>query len=400
MYKYLTNLCVVVGLSCALSFSVMAQDAVRKELLTPLAAAQEAMKNNQNEQALALLREALSLPALSGPEQNLILRMQAVAALRAQKMSVAIDALERLVTSAEISASEKYPLLEALINAAFQFKDTERVVKWAHQYHQSGGKNPSVSQALVQSLFAAGQHTQVVTVMLVKIKADMSSGQKTPEAELRTLALSYRQLKDDIGYLNTLKQLLLNYPSKAYWAEVLGRIAQQPGFNARFELDLYRLLEQTNNMESASDHAEMASLSLKAGLPSEAVRVIHKGFDAGVLGQGQEAAAHGKLRAEAQKKVEQDDAVFVQLEQAAQDGASWAAVGDVYFSKSNWAAAHAAYTKALGAGGLRREPEVRLHDAISLLMANQKEAARQQFATVQGDTTAAELASLWVLFAR
>jgi hypothetical protein len=153
-------------------------------------------------------------------------------------------------------------------------------------------------------------------------------------------------------------------------------------------------------MESASDHAEMASLSLKAGLPSEAVRVIHKGFDAGVLGQGQEAAAHGKLRAEAQKKVEQDDAVFVQLEQAAQDGASWAAVGDVYFSKSNWAAAHAAYTKALGAGGLRREPEVRLHDAISLLMANQKEAARQQFATVQGDTTAAELASLWVLFAR
>ena len=133
----------------------------------------------------------------------------------------------------------------------------------------TGGADP---QALVQALAASGQHAEVVTVMLAKISQDASTGKKTPEAELRTLAVSYRQLKDDAGYMATLKQLLSGYPSKPYWAEVIGRMSQQAGLNTRLELDLYRLLEQTDNMEDAAEYMEMAALALKAGLPSEAVR--------------------------------------------------------------------------------------------------------------------------------
>jgi hypothetical protein len=240
----------------------------------------------------------------------------------------------------------------------------------------------------------------VVTVMLAKIRQDAATGKKTPEAELRTLAVSYRQLKDDAGYMATLKQLLSAYPSKPYWAEVIGRMSQQAGLNTRLELDLYRLLEQTDNMEDAAEYMEMAALALKAGLPSEAVRILNKGFDAGILGKGAEATAHNKLRTDAQKKVREDDALFAQLEKTAKDGASWAAVGDVHFSRQNWSAAHAAYAKAIESGGLRREHEVRLHDAISLIQADQKQAARQQLALVNGDATAVELAALWAILAR
>jgi tetratricopeptide (TPR) repeat protein len=291
-------------------------------------------------------------------------------------------------------------LLESLINASLQLKDHARVAKWSRQYLQDGGSNPSVHLVLVQSLAASGQHAEVVTVMLGKVRQDASTGKKTPEAELRTLAVSYRQLKDDAGYMNTLKQLLSSYPSKAYWAEVIGRMSQQAGLNTRLELDLYRLLEQTDNMEDAAEYVEMASLALKAGLPSEAVRVINKGFDAGVLGQGSGAASHQKMRTDAEKKLREDEALFTQLEKSAKDGPSWAAVGDVYFSRQNWSAAHAAYAKAIEWGSLRREHEVRLHDAISLIQADQKVAARQQLAAVTGDPTAVDLAALWAILAR
>ncbi len=400
MNKYLKQVSVLVGAVGLVAGSVMAQGSLRNEVIKPLTAAQEALKSNQNEQALDLLRDALSVPQLTPAEKSMIMRTQAVAALRAQKWDAAAQALESLVASNEVPQADKRPLLESLINASLQLKDHARVAKWSRQYLQDGGSNPFVHLALVQSLAASGQHAEVVTVMLGKVRQDASTGKKTPEAELRTLAVSYRQLKDDAGYMNTLKQLLSSYPSKAYWAEVIGRMSQQAGLNTRLELDLYRLLEQTDNMEDAAEYVEMASLALKAGLPSEAVRVINKGFDAGVLGQGSGAASHQKMRTDAEKKLREDEALFTQLEKSAKDGPSWAAVGDVYFSRQNWSAAHAAYAKAIEWGGLRREHEVRLHDAISLIHADQKVAARQQLAVVTGDPTAVDLAALWAILAR
>jgi tetratricopeptide (TPR) repeat protein len=400
MNKYLQQLSVLVGAVGLMVSAAMAQGSLRNEVIKPVAAAQEAIKSNQNDQALGLLRDALAVPQLSAAEKNMILRTQAVAAMRAQKWPLAVEALESLVTSADVPQADKRPLLESLINASLQTKDDARVVKWSRQYVQDGGSNGAVHLALVQSLAVSGQHAEVVTVMLAKIRQDAATGKKTPEAELRTLAVSYRQLKDDAGYMATLKQLLSAYPSKPYWAEVIGRMSQQAGLNTRLELDLYRLLEQTDNMEDAAEYIEMAALALKAGLPSEAVRILNKGFDGGILGKGGEAAAHNKLRTDAQKKVREDDALFAQLEKTAKDGASWAAVGDVHFSRQNWSAAHVAYAKAIESGGLRREHEVRLHDAISLIQADQKQAARQQLALVNGDATAVELAALWAILAR
>ena len=85
MNKYLQQLSVLVGAVGLLVGSAMAQGTMRNEVIKPLAAAQEAIKSNQNEQALGLLRDALAVPQLTANEKNMILRTQAVAALRAQK---------------------------------------------------------------------------------------------------------------------------------------------------------------------------------------------------------------------------------------------------------------------------------------------------------------------------
>jgi tetratricopeptide (TPR) repeat protein len=384
--------------------SVHAQNAapvaLRAEVHKPLTAAQEALKNNQMDQALSLTREALSVSQITPLERAFVMRTQAAAALRSKNWDLAIESLEFLVNSSDIPQVDKRAMLESLMNTSLQKKDYARAVKWARQYLQDGGANPGIRLAMIQTLSVMGEHKQVLQEVQEKMRLDAAAGQKTPEQDLRLMAISYRQLKDEAGYMTTLKRLVSDYPTKAYWAEVIARMAQSPGINPRQELNLYRLLEQTGNMEEVDEYIEMANLSIKVGLPAEALRVLDKGFAQAALGKGAEASAHNKLRADALKKSQEDAKSFAQLEKSAKDAVTWNAVADVYFSQQNWAAAHAAYAKALEVGGARRESELRLHDAISLFQLGQKDAARQQLATVQGDATWADIAYLWGIVVR
>ena len=397
--KYWTVLAALLG-SMLFTSAVQAQGTVRPEVHKPLSAAQDALKNNQTDAALKLSADALAVPELTAVERNAILRTRAVAATRAQNWDLVIESLEPLVVQSEITAADKRPMLETLVSASQQKKDYLRLVKWARQYLQDGGPNASMRTVMIQVLAVTGQHAEVVKEMQEKMRLDEAAGKKTAEEELRMLAVSYRQLKDNAGYQATLRKLLIAYPGKAYWSETISRLAQTPGLNQRLELDLYRLLEESGNLEEADEFTDMAQMALRAGLPAEAQRVLAKGYEKGVLGKGSEAAAHAKLKAEAQKKAQEDDKLFPQLEKSAKDGNTLAGVGDVHASKQNWAAANAAYAQALAAGGLRREQEFRLHYAISLIKAGQKEQGLQQLQAVQGDATAVEIASLWRILAR
>ena len=153
----------------------------------------------------------------------------------------------------EIGTADKRPMLETLVSASQQKKDYPRLVKWARQYLQEGGSNVSMRTVMIQVLAVTGQHAEVVKEMQEKMRLDEVAGKKTAEEELRMLAVSYRNLKDNAGYQSTLRQLLTAYPSKGYWSETISRLAQAPGLNQRLELDLYRLLEESGNLEEADE---------------------------------------------------------------------------------------------------------------------------------------------------
>jgi hypothetical protein len=390
----LANLCLWAALMA------QAQVVVRPELVKPLQALQEALSAQKHQDVLDQLRPLLQTAGLTPAELGVMRRMQAVAALGAKNWDLAIGSLQEMLLAPDLPASDRRALQESLMNAAQQKQDHVLLVRTARQYLQEGGTNPSIRPALIQALALSQQHAEVIRELQEKMRLDAASGQKTPENQLRLLALSYRQLKDDAGYHATVKQLLASYPSRDYWAEVAGRMITLPGFNNRFELDVFRLLEQSGNLQQPVDFTEMAGLAMQAGLPAEALRVLNLGYDKGILGQGAQAAAHSKLRTEAQTKVREDDRGFAQLEKSARDGNTLASVAAVYGSRQDWTQAQAVYARALAAGGLRREQEVRLHYAISLFKTGQKEPALAQLKTIEGDATAVELASLWALMMR
>ena len=376
------------------------QTGLRAEVHKPLAAAQEALKNNQIDAALRSAAEAASVPALTPVEQQFVWRLQAVAAVRGQQWGLAVDRLEALLALADVPAADRLALQEMLVNASIQKKEPARTVRVARQYLQAGGVNPSVRTALLQSMSLLGEHQRLLQDMEGFTQQDQAQNRKTPEVELRLMGAAHLQLKDEQGYFFVLKRLLDLYPSKVYWADAIVRLTNLQGFNTRYEIDGYRLLAETDNLEEAAEYSELAVLAMKAGLPAEALRVLETGYQKGVLGKGADASAHARLLTEARKKTQEDDALLPQLEQSAKDGNAWMAVADAYASKQNWAAAVSAYDKALKAGGLRREAEAALRRGIALLKSGQKSAALSQWKAVQDDYTAMQLASLWTLLAR
>ena len=387
-----------VALVCfGLTFHAHAQVAVRPEVAKSLQAAQDALKAGQIESALTMAQQTLAMPGITASEKPIIQRTLAVAALQAKNFPLAVSTLENLIQEmpADTPAAQKRPLIESLLNASQQAQDYPRVVDWARTYLKLEGSNPSVRPVLIQTLSVMKRHDEVVQEVKEKIRLDEAAKLKTSESELRMMAVSQRQLKDDAGYNATLKLLLQNYPSKAYWGEMIPRLARQANFNARFDLDLYRLLELTGNLEDAIEYVDMANLALKAGLPAEASRTVERAYSAGLLGKGSDAANHQKLRQQIQQRLNEDDKALPALEKSAKDANALASLADVYASKQKWDQAQAQYAKALAQGGLRREAETRLHAGIVLFNAGQKAEALKMWDSVQGDATAVDIAQLW-----
>jgi tetratricopeptide (TPR) repeat protein len=380
-----------------LSAPVSAQTPIRPEVAKSLQAAQDALKAGQLESALALSQQTLAMPGITVIEKPLIQRTLAVAAIQAKNFPLAVSTLENLIQEmpASTPAAQKQPLIESLLNASQQAQDFPKLVDWARIYLKLEGSNPSVRPVLIQTLSVLKRHDEVVQEMKEKMRLDEVAKEKTPESELRMLAVSQRQLKDDTGYNSTLKRLLQNYPSKAYWAEMIPRVARQANFNARFDLDLYRLLEQTGNMEDAYEYVDMANLAIKAGLPAEASRVLEQAYATGLMGKGSDAANHQKLRQQIQLRLTEDEKAMPALEKSARDANALASLADVYAAQQKWDQSQAFYSKALAMGGLRREAETRLHAGIALFKLGQKAEANTMWDSIQGDATAIELAQLW-----
>jgi hypothetical protein len=376
--------------------------AVRGELARPLQAAREALQARQPLQALRLVDEARAVASLSTSERVLVERMSAVAAQEAQQDVAALAALEYLTQSAELKPVEKLPYWMGLVQLSQRSKDYPRLVLAARDYLQAGGTDMRLRLAMLQALSLQGQHRAVVQEVLAIDAAQAtagsagSAGKPLAEAELRLMGASQLALKDQQSYMATLKLLVTRFPSKDYWVDLVSRLQGQPGFNRRYELDAYDLLEKAGGLDDADDVITMANLALKAGLPAQALRVLEQAYSAKILGSGAQAPSHAKLREQATQRLAEDDKTATPPSVSA-NGNALAQWAKVLASKSRWTDASATFAKALAHPGLSREAETRLQHGVTLFKAGQYPAAREALASVRGDATALELAALWTL---
>ncbi|HEX3063466.1 MAG TPA: tetratricopeptide repeat protein, partial [Usitatibacter sp.] len=226
---------------------------------------------------------------------------------------------------------------------------------------------------------------------------------KASETDLQMMEDCYRRKGDTAGYVKAMEALVVNYPKKEYWTDLLSRVQKKPGFSDRLALQVLRLRMETGNLTKTDDYMEMAQLALQAGVPSEAKEILDKGYEARVLGTGPEAARQQRLRdliakdlAERQKTRAKDEAEA----QASRDGNDLVRIGMNYVYEGNAAKGIPLVEQGIKKGGLKRPDDAKLLLGEAELRAGQKQRAVQTFREVKGTDGTADIARLWVLQAR
>jgi hypothetical protein len=386
-------------LACG-AHAAFAADTVRADVGKPLKAAEAALKGGRAKEALARISEADAVPNKTAYESLLIQQMRGSAAHAAGDLATAVKAFEAGVSSGKVSGRDQLQLVEAVAVDYYKMKEYSKSAQWAQRYFKDGGSAPAMRTVLLQSYYL-GNDCASVARMLGGAGDDAS--RKPSEEDLVILRSCYRKERDDAGYVAATERLIIYYPKKEYWTEMLARVQRKPGFADRLSVHVYKLRLATGNLNTANDYMELAQLALQAGVPSEAKVVMDKGYASGVLGKGDQAARQQRLRdlvaktlADSQKAREQEERDAL----AARDGGDLVKVGLNYVYEGKADKGLDLIQKGIRKGGLKRPEDAKLLLGEAELHAGHRNRAVQTFKSVRGTDGAADIARLWVLEAR
>ena len=399
-------LTVLFSLTWALAWPAMGQEqkgeTVRPEVGKPLQAAIELLKAKKGKEALARAREAQAVPKQTPYETYLVTRIVAQSAAAAGEASTAASAFEQAAASAAAPAAEKVQFLAAAASQYYVAKEYAKAADVAQRYFKQGGSDKAVRTLYVQSLYLGNNYPAAAKEILADIEAEEAAKRKPAEEQLQLLANAYLQGKDNAGYLRATEKLAAYYPKRDYWLTLLHGVATRAGFSERLALDVARLKMETGTMRTANDYLDAAQLALIDGFPAEAAKIIDKGYSEGVLGKGQDAERHKRLKELAAKNLAADKKTLSQEE--GKDSAS--KDGRAIFNDGFNLVFHGKAAKGLemmheglkrGTGSAKRVDHARLQLAYAYHVAGQNDRAIQQFKSVQGTDGAAALARLWVI---
>lgn len=382
----------------------LAQDkgpTVRPEVGKPLQAAVELLKQRRAREALARAREAQAIPDKTPYETYMVTRVIGQSAAVAGDAATAAPALESAAASPAAPQADRVQLLSMAAGQYYALKDYGKASSLATRYFQYGGTDKSVRTIYINSLYLGGNYGAASREVASDVEAEERAGRTPSEEELKLLASANALSKDAAGYGRAMEKLVAYYPKQEYWLSVLQNVMARSGFNERLQIDVARLKLDVGVMRSAAEYLEFAQMALIEGFPMEATRVVDKGYAAGVLGVGAEAARHKRLRDLAAKNVAEDKKAVAEAEK--QDLAS--KDGKTLFNEGFNLVLHGKTEKGLAmmqqglktSGGFRRPDHARLQLGYAYHLAGQNAKALEMFKSVQGTDGAAALARLWVL---
>lgn len=399
---------VLLCLALAASFSSASADeskspALRQEIGKPVQAAIDALKSRKAKEALMKIREAESVGADSAYESYIINRIKGQAAALSGEPNLAIEALEASLASSAIPPADRIPLLGVLAGQYYTARNYPKAAEVAARYAQQGGEDPALRTLEIQSLYLAGDLPRAGKEIQTEIQI-IERGGKVPSEQLLQMAadIANRQ-KDGAGMVAVMEKLITHYPKPSYWLNLVYSLSTMNGLSQQLTLDVYRVKLATGTMRSSDEFVEGAQYALLAGFPVEAKKFLDAGYASNMLGSGQEAERHKRLREVVEKKLAediktlgQDDSLIIKSANA--DAMMNTGFNYVLHGKSDKGLAMMA--DALKIGGFKRPEDARLHFGVAQILAGRNAQGMETLKAVKGSDGTAELAKLWMLYAQ
>lgn len=379
----------VIGLS-----SAVAAEALRPEIGKPLQQAQTQMKAGNHKGALATLRDADKVSNKTANESYLIERVRAAAASSAGDYTTAAKSFEALLASGKLSAAERSNFAEGLVGIYMRAGDLNKANETIQRLLKDKD-DPKLRAYLMQNYYKQGN----VAALEQELRNAEKAG-RLSEDQLGMLANIQLKKNDKVGYVNTIEKLATSYPKAQYWTDLLNRVQGKPGFSSRLRVDVYRLQLANNLLKKPSEYMEMAQLVLQAKAPAEAIKIIDKGYKAGALGTGTDAARHQRLKDLAEKNLAEQNKNFAALETeytAAKDNDALVGLGYALVQAGQADKGLKMMEAAIKAGGLKYADEAKLRLGEAYAAAGKKQQAIAALKTVGGKEGTADLARYWIM---
>lgn len=371
-----------------------AADTVRAEVGKPLQEAQKLASAGKSKEALAKLRDADAVGNKTPFETYQIERVRASAAAAAGDVPAAIKAFEFVINSGRLSAAEKPVFTKALATYYYRAKDWPNSITWINRSLKEKDEK-DMHDLLIQTYYLSGN--------MAAAAKELQAQHGASEDQLGMLANIQLKQGDKAGYVATLEKLAASYPKASYWADLLNRVSGKPGFSGRLSLDVQRLRLVNGLITKPGEFMEMAQLSLQAGTPGEAAKIVDKGYKAGALGTGADAPRHQRLKDLATKTLADNKTAEAKLEDEAvkaKDADALVTLGFGLVSDGDTDKGLALMNQGIKMGNLKYPDEAKLHLGIAYVWAGKKPQALAAFKTVGGTDGAADLARYWTLSLR
>jgi tetratricopeptide (TPR) repeat protein len=372
---------------------------IRPEVAKPLQAASDLLKAGKAKEALVKAREADAVGGKTSNEQWVIDRMKGAAAQRVGDTATTIAAFESVYGRA--SGAEQAQMAEQIAFAYSQQKNWPKTGEWAGKAKAAGGNSASLNQLIAFVQSQSGDFSTVMRDSQAAVAAAEKDGRRPGEDDLLRLADAARRMNNTGVYSSTLEKLVLYYPKKDYWSAHLASIQRKPGFSDRLGLDVQRLKLANGLMTKADEYMELAQLALQAGFPIEAKAIVDKGYATSVLGTGDQAPRHQRLKDLVIKSQGESEAGLAKnlAEASAQkEGNELVKVGTVYASMGQHDKAIELIEKGIAKGSLKRPDDAKLRLALSMAASPKTKAkGLQALRQVGGTDGTAEVAKLYTV---
>jgi hypothetical protein len=391
----------LVAAAAVLAIGSAQAQGMRPEIGKPLQAAQDMIKSGKYREALAKVREADAVGGKTAAETTLIERMRLAAASGAGDADTAAHSFDAV--SASVAPADRLRMIESIAGTYYRAKDYAKAQQWYARYFKEGGTSAANRTLMIQTQYLSGDLAGAEQELIAEIQAAERSGAVPAEDRINLLMNAAVKRNDINGETFALERLVSYYPKKEYWVTLMSRMQRKPNFSDRLTLDTYRLSLATGSMTAANDYSEMAQLALQAGTGAEARQVVDKGFAAGILGTGPEAARHKRLSDLINKRNEESKKTAAADEQEAlnaKDGNDLVTIGFNDVFAGDKAKGISLMQQGIAKGGLKRPDDAKLHLAIAQLMAGDLAKSQATLKTVGGTDGTADMARLWALYAR
>jgi hypothetical protein len=372
--------------------------AVTAAVAKPLKDASDLLRAGKAKEALSKLSGVTG----SGPDDTYMLaRVRGAAYQRMGDNGQAAQNLEAAFATGKVPASEAGPLAESIANAYVQMHNNGKAQQWIDKAKAAGDNSAGIREMQAYLQGSSGDYAQIARDNAAQVKAAEDAGRRPGEDDLLRLADAYRHTHNTVGDLQVKEKLVTYYPSnKQYVGIYLSDLPGKSGFSSRYSLDLLRLRLASGNLTNAADYMEMAQLLLQAQLPAEAKVVVDKGYAAGILGTGAEAARQQRLRDLTNKNAAAAAASIAKRAEAAKatkDGNDLVTIGTEYASMGQYDLAIDLIQQGIAKDTLKRPEDAKLRLGVAMLQSGKnKSKAVQQLRSVQGADGAPDVARLYI----